>query len=96
MAELIVSSPAEREYAEALTWYMERSVRAAEQFDMEVDRALREIAAAPDRFPRCDERHQYFLMRKFPFQVIYRRAGDDIIVMAFAHTSRSPGYWSGR
>jgi plasmid stabilization system protein ParE len=96
MVEVIVASPAEQEYADSLSWYAERSMRAAEQFEIEFDRALNAIATEPDRFPRCDERHRYFLMRRYPFQVIYRRSGEQIVVIAVAHTSRKPGYWSSR
>lgn len=96
MAEVVISSPAEREYAEALTWYSQRSIRAAERFDAEFDRAIAAIAAEPDRFPRCDERHRYFLMHRFPYQIIYRRQGEGVTVMAVAHTSRQPMYWADR
>ena len=39
MAELVVSSAAEGDYTEALSWYAERSIDAAERFDREFDRA---------------------------------------------------------
>jgi plasmid stabilization system protein ParE len=96
MAEVVVTSPAEGEYADSLKWYLARSVRAAEQFETEFDRALKLIAAEPNRFPRCDERHRYFLMRKFPFQVIYRKKDDLVAVIAVAHTSREPRFWADR
>ncbi len=35
-------------------------------------------------------------MRRFPFQVIYRLLGEDVIMNAVAHTSRAPDYWSDR
>ena len=56
MAKVILCSAAEQEYAEALTWYVERSVKAAEKFDAELDHAMRSIASHPNRFPRCDDR----------------------------------------
>lgn len=82
MIELVVCSTAEDEYADALTWYAERSVQAAERFDAEFDQALQTIATDPQRFPRCDDRHHYFLMRDFPYRPspvagpIPRRPGD--------------------
>jgi hypothetical protein len=35
-------------------------------------------------------------MRRFPFQIIYRVPGEDVVIIAVAHTSRSPDYWSNR
>jgi len=96
MANLVISSAAEGDYAEALSWYADRSPEAAECFDVELDRALEIIASAPEQFPRCDERHRFYLMRDFPYQIIYRPHGTDWVVIAVAHTSRSPVYWSDR
>lgn len=96
MADIIFCSAAEMEYTESLCWYAERSVEAAHDFDAELDWAIHQIAKSPERFPQCDERHRFYLMRRFPFQIIYRTQGDVVIVVAVAHTSRVPDYWSGR
>lgn len=84
MNELVVCSAAEAEYADALSWYSERSVQGAERFDAEFDQALETIASDPERFPRCDERHHYYLMRHFPYQLIFHW-----VVIAVAHTHES-------
>lgn len=73
MIDLVVCSVAEAEYADALCWYAERSVSAAERFDAEFDQAMQTIASDPERFPKCDERHHYYLMCRFPYQIIYRQ-----------------------
>ena len=90
MIDLVVCSAAEVDYAEALSWYAERSVQVAERFDVEFDQALETIASDPERFPRCDERHSYYLMRRFPYQIIYRQHLDHWVVIAVAHTAQSP------
>jgi plasmid stabilization system protein ParE len=96
MAEVIIASPAERDYAESIAWYVERSVRAAERFEAEFERALDAIARDPDRFPKCDDRHSYCSMRRYPFRVIFRRSGDVLVIMAVAHNSRRPEFWVDR
>lgn len=96
MAEVRLASGAEADYTQALCWYAERSHRAAERFEAEFDQALLAIGTDPERFPRCDERHRYVLLRRFPYQVIYRGVGDRIVVVAVAHAKREPGYWHGR
>ncbi len=96
MNELLVCSAAEEEYTEALTWYAERSTQAAERFDAEFDQSLMSIADSPERFPKCDDRHHFYLMRDFPFQIVYRQHQDHWVVIAVAHTSRKPRYWKTR
>ena len=84
MAELVVCSAVESDYAEALCWYTERSVHAADRFEAEFDHVLETIASDPERFPLCDDRHRYYLMHRFPYQVTYRRHEDQIVVIAIA------------
>ena len=96
MVEVVVASPAEFELSEALRWYAERSLATAERFDEEFDHSLRIIASAPDRFAMCDDRHRFFLMRRFPYQIIYRHDAANLTVIAVADTSREPTYWHGR
>jgi hypothetical protein len=45
---------ANRELADALEWYLERSLQAAEAFVAEIDRAVAVIAAAPTVWPRFE------------------------------------------
>jgi len=96
MAEVLVCSAAEADFAESLKWYADRSIAAANEFDAEVDRAVSEIAADPERFPLCDSRHRYFLLRRFPFRIIYRISRATVVVIAVAHGSRAPDFWANR
>jgi len=96
MADLVITSAAEEDFAEALRWYTERSERAAEGFEAEFERALESIGADPLRFPYCDDRHRYFLMQRYPYQVIYREHQEQLFIIAVAHAKRKPGYWSKR
>lgn len=70
-----VISAAERDFTEALCWYAERSQRAADGLEAELGKALEAICADPRRFPLCDERHRFYLMDRYPYQVIYREEG---------------------
>ena len=36
------------------------------------------------------------LTRRFPFTIIYLVESNEVVVVAVAHQSRSPGYWKGR
>jgi toxin ParE1/3/4 len=88
---------ASSEYDAAFDWYLERSPDAALRFDSEVQRAIDEIAGAPQRWARASFGTRRFLLRGFPFLLIYRERTFDIIeIVAIAHTSRRPNYWKTR
>lgn len=36
------------------------------------EKALEAVAAYPERYPLCDNRHRFFLLKRSPFQIIYR------------------------
>ena len=96
MTDVVICSAAEEEYADALSWYAERSPPAALRFEAQFDDVLTAIASEPERQPTFDDRHRYYLMRHFPYQIIYRTHGEQVVVIAVAHTARRPKYWSGR
>jgi plasmid stabilization system protein ParE len=80
----------------ATQWYRERSALAARAFLSELDRAIEKIAEAPDVWPPYVGDTQRFLLKRFPFSVVYRLVSDKIEVVAFAHGRRKPGYWRTR
>ena len=85
------------EYDAVFDWYLERSPDAALKFDAEMDRALAQIAEAPRRWASAAHLTRRFLLRRFPFVLIYReQPPGSIQVVAVAHTSRKPGYWKQR
>jgi plasmid stabilization system protein ParE len=87
---------AESDYIGALAWYMERSERAAVGFEAAVNAALRSIAVAPTRWPFCDGRHRLYVLRRYPYSVIYRVESDGVLVVAVAHAKRSADFWRDR
>lgn len=84
------------EYDAAFDWYLERSPDAARDFDAAVNRALADIASAPQRWAAGLHSTRRYLLRRFPYILIYRERESDIQIVAVAHTSRKPGYWKKR
>ncbi len=37
-----------------------------------------------------------YLMKHFPYSLVYTVSGEDIRILAVAHHSRRPGYWASR
>ncbi len=85
------------EYDAAFDWYAARSPDAASKFDSEVHYALQDIAANPQRWAIGPLDTRRYLLRKFPFLVVYREISPNYIqIVAIAHTSRKPWFWKGR
>ena len=97
MDNLLIAEAAEEEYAKSLKWYAERNPRAAEGFEAAFGQALESIAAHPERYPLCDDRQRFFLLKRYAFHIIYRKISENRwLIIALAHSSRRPGYWRNR
>ena len=57
--KVVIYSIAKREYTKSLCWYVERSDKAASDYDSEFDAAIRTILDDPQRFPFFDDHHQF-------------------------------------
>ena len=81
---------------EAYDWYAKRSQQAADAFHQELQDAGRAIQHLPKRWANYLLGTRRYLMKRFPFVVVYRVAADRIEILAVAHGRRKPGYWRGR
>ena len=96
VAEVDFLPEAEADYLEARAWYLARSPQAATGFDAAVDVALSAIEKTPEGWTFCDDRHRFYVLRRYPYSVIYRTTAVRVLVVAFAHSSRSATYWRDR
>jgi plasmid stabilization system protein ParE len=80
----------------AAFWYAERSPAAASAFADEIDAAIAEIASKPLTWPSYDHNTRRFLLRRFPYSVVYRVSAAKILIVAVAHAHRRPSYWVNR
>lgn len=87
---------ASAEYEAAFEWYFLRSEFAASRFAEEVNRAIGQISESPKRWPETIHHARKFILRQFPFAVLYREVPSGIQVLAIAHGHRKPGYWKSR
>lgn len=77
-------------------WYFERSPDASDGLIVEVSEALEAICQAPQRWPKYLHGTRRFLLRRFPFAIIFLDQSNIVNVMAVAHHKRKPGYWKRR
>lgn len=79
-------------------YYDSRHVGLGAELEDEIEAAFELILRFPEADPvsvnRADRR--IMALACFPFTLPYQIAGDEIVILALAHTSRRPGYWSRR
>jgi plasmid stabilization system protein ParE len=80
----------------AYEWYAERNPSAANAFISELDHAISQIQTSPERWTMHLHGTRKFLLRRFPYGVVYRITESAIQVIAVAHGRRRPGYWKSR
>ena len=80
----------------AARWYAERSASAAAGFSEEIDTAESAIVDFQTAWPQFDHGTRRYLLRRYPFSVIYRIESTRILIVAVAHGHRRPGYWKSR
>jgi toxin ParE1/3/4 len=84
------------ELCEAADWYEQRSAQAGAKFIATVKAKLLEIASTPHRWPLEEDGTRQALLRPFQYKIVFREENRTIQIIAYAHTSRRPGYWRGR
>ncbi|QEG02710.1 Plasmid stabilization system protein [Stieleria maiorica] len=76
--------------------YAEKSSVLGEAFETELSKAIEAISANPEMWASYLFGTQRYLMRRFPFVVVYRRRSESIEIIAVAHGHQKPGYWNKR
>ena len=83
---------AEAEFLASFQWYYQRDADAADSFEVEIDRALALIGRNPKTWPAYIYQTQKFVLRHYPFNLVFRQRSSRIEIIAVAHQRRKPGY----
>jgi len=84
------------ELDEAATWYEQRNPQAGAKFIAKVKEKLVEIATAPHGWALQKDGTREALLWPFKYKIVFRQINGFIEIIAYAHTSRRPGYWRKR
>jgi plasmid stabilization system protein ParE len=69
---------------------------AATELRATVSDAVRQVAEAPQRWPKYLHGTRRFVLHRFPLAVVYLDVPDFVNIIALAHSKRRPGYWKRR
>ena len=84
------------EIKESARWYDDQVDGLGLEFLFEVKSAESNIQKNPETWPNYEEGTKRFLLKRFPYAIIYLVAEDRIQIIAVAHCKRKPGYWKKR
>jgi hypothetical protein len=101
MRKLRILAAAAEEAAEAAAWYEMQRPGLGTEFERAVNTALdlleEEIVPLASVPGTAGERGaKRLILKRFPYDVVVRERGDEVVVIALAHHSRRPGYWRDR
>ena len=96
MKQIIIDADAENELAESVDFYEHRVPGLGLDFERVARVAVQTIQADPERHSLQKDGTRRLVLERFPFVIHYVDLPDTIWILAFAHTSRKPGYWRRR
>ncbi|WP_437324857.1 type II toxin-antitoxin system RelE/ParE family toxin [Sorangium sp. So ce381] len=96
--KIVVLDEADAELTAAADWYEQEREGLGEDLLAEADRVLSAIAASPTTWPLVagSKIVRRFLFTRFPYVAYFVVRDEHVLVLAFGHTSRMPGYWRNR
>jgi toxin ParE1/3/4 len=92
---------ARAEYLGAVAYYDRLRAGLGDQLIDRLEEAIEDILSSPRTWPRMPNWDGEPVLRShvvkvFRYRVIYYVHGDQVRIIAYAHTSRMPGYWRPR
>jgi len=89
--------PAAREELDAAASYLEdRVVGLGDEFLDDVERTGTLLSQFSQIGRRLDSMHRAVPLQRFSFNLVYRIADGEAVIVAVAHKRRRPGYWRPR
>lgn len=96
MFNVLLHPDAEREFREAFIWYEHQRLGLGKDFLFSIDEAIERILQSPEAFPVIRKGIRRVVVRRFPFEIFYEPAPEEIRVIAIFHSSRDPKTWHSR
>jgi len=88
--------PAQAELLDGVSYYSAISAELGLRFEQAVSDAVRKAVAYPERGAPRSKNTRRWLVKGFPFGVIYRANEAEVLVVAVAHQRKQPEYWVQR
>lgn len=87
---------ARAEHLQSARFYERERKGLGRQYLDTIARAVKRIGKSPDSFPVYRSPFRRLVILEFPFTLIYSIEADSVLIVAVAHQSREPEYWTDR
>jgi plasmid stabilization system protein ParE len=95
--KLVVTPPALAELHDASAFYtLKANVELGLAFVAEFERTANLVLDNPLLGTVFRSTRRRYILRRFPYSIIYQVAADELRILAVAHHRRRPGYWAQR
>lgn len=89
------------EYLAAVAYYDRQRPGLGDEVIDRFEDAIAGIVVDPATWPRLPDWHDEPVLHSrrvqaLPYRIVYYIVGEEVRVIAYAHTSREPGYWRHR
>ncbi len=101
MRRVRILNEAAQELEEAVAWYEAQRSGLGAELAAAVESAL-DVLESPTvplvHVPYAARAREVkrLILKRFPYDIVVRERQDEVVVVAFAHQSRRPGYWRSR
>jgi hypothetical protein len=93
--KFILVETAKKELIDAIRYYNKQQNGLGFKFANNVKNSLLNINDFPDSWPKISKRLRRYLLKQFPYAIIYQFKDDQITILAIMHMHRNPMQWNG-
>lgn len=94
MYEIEIHLDADKEMKAAAAYYEEHVEGLGDEFLDEIEQGLERIEQFPLLWPVYEGEFRRYLVKRFPYALVYRIESERIFIIAVAHNRRKPGLGS--
>jgi plasmid stabilization system protein ParE len=80
----------------AFQYYEAESLGLGHRFIAALEHGFDQIEAFPKAWPNIEPEGRRYILRKFPFGIVYIEEHGELVVIAVSHLSRRRDYWHHR
>ena len=92
MYSIVYRPVASQEYLDAIKWYEDRSLSAAERFIKAVDEKLDNISSSPTQYKSLFKNYHEVSLSIYPYTIVYfiEQELQRVVIVAIYHQKRKP------
>ena len=96
--KFIITASARKELTDSIDFYNKKRPGLGFEFADSVKKGLSRIGEVPESWPKFSKRLRRFLLKKFPFAIIYYSdiTNTQITIIAIMHLHRKPVHWKNQ